>query len=56
MIHGAPLQRCWAGKTPSLIMRKIAEELTASATPASLIVTSPHSARSPSRYGGMLWS
>lgn len=25
MIHGAPLQRCRAGKTPSLIMRRIVE-------------------------------
>ena len=41
MIHGAPLLSCLGWQIPSLIMRRIVEERTASAAPASLIVT-PH--------------
>jgi hypothetical protein len=49
IIHGAPLQSCSAGKVPSRSMRHIVEEQTDKAAAASLIVTSPRSARSPSR-------
>jgi hypothetical protein len=49
MIQGAPLQSCWPGRAPSWSMRKIVEGLTDKAAAASSIVTSPRSARSPSR-------
>ena len=49
IIHGAPLQSCWAGKVPSRSIRKIVEGLTDKRAAASLSVTSPRSARSPSR-------
>jgi hypothetical protein len=49
IIHGAPLQSCWAGKVPSRSIRNIVEGLTDKAVAASLSVTSPRSGRSPSR-------
>ena len=53
MIQGAPLQSCRAGSSPSPIMRRIVDGLTASISAASLSVTSLRSLRSPSRYGAM---
>jgi transposase len=49
IIHGAPLQCCLAGRMPSAMRRRMVEVLTARTPAASSIVTSPRSARSPSR-------
>jgi hypothetical protein len=49
IIHGAPLQCCLAGRMPSAMRRRMVEVLTARPPAASSIVTSPRSARSPSR-------
>jgi len=51
IIHGAPLQGCCPGNVPSQSMRHIVEGLADKTAAASLIVTSPRSARSPSRLG-----
>jgi transposase len=49
IIHGAPLQCCLAGRMPSAMRRRMVEVLTARTPAAWSIVTSPRSARSPSR-------
>ena len=47
--HGAPLHSCWAGKIPARIILSTLILLTLSSVAASSSVTSPRSARSPSR-------